>query len=83
MVPVIDRGRCEGSGECAEVCPFGVFEVRRLRGNEWGALPLLAKLKVLAHGGEQAFAVLAEECRACNRCAAACPEAAITIALLR
>ena len=30
LAPVIDRNRCEGKADCERVCPFGVFEVRRM-----------------------------------------------------
>ena len=28
--PVVDHARCEGKRDCVEVCPYGVFEVRRI-----------------------------------------------------
>ena len=28
--PVVNRARCEGKKDCVEVCPYGVFEVRRI-----------------------------------------------------
>jgi NAD-dependent dihydropyrimidine dehydrogenase PreA subunit len=40
---------------------------------------LLGRLKALAHGGKQAFAVSAEACHACGLCVKACPENAIRL----
>jgi 4Fe-4S ferredoxin len=80
FAPVIDPLRCEGKEKCADVCPYGVFEIRKLTGAERSALPFLTRLKVAAHGGKQSFATLANECRACGNCVTACPEGAITLA---
>lgn len=80
FAPQIDHLRCEGKEKCADVCPYGVFEIRKLAGSERAALPFLTRLKVAAHGGRQAFATLAAECRACGACVEACPEDAITLA---
>ncbi len=79
FAPRIDRTRCEGKEGCARVCPYGVFDVRKLTGPERGELSLVMRLKVLVHGGKQAFAVRADECRACGLCVQACPERAITL----
>jgi 4Fe-4S ferredoxin len=77
--PVIDRSRCEAKSDCVRVCPYGVFEVRKLDDAERGALPWLSRVKVLVHGGKQAFAVRAGDCHACGLCVKACPESAITL----
>jgi 4Fe-4S ferredoxin len=61
------------------VCPYGVFEIRRLTVEEKAPLSLIGRLKLFAHGGEQAFAVRADACRACGKCVTACPEHAITL----
>ncbi len=45
FVPVIDRQRCEGKRDCALVCPYGVFEVRRIDDADYAALSFLGKLK--------------------------------------
>ena len=78
--PVIDAARCEGKADCLRVCPYDVFEVRKLTAAENRALPWIARFKVAAHGGRQAFAVRPEECHACGLCVAACPEDAIRLA---
>jgi 4Fe-4S ferredoxin len=78
-VPRIDRGRCEAKNDCVEVCPFDVFEVRRLTSDERRELSLRSKIKLFVHGGKQAFAVRAEQCHACGLCVTACPEEAITL----
>src|SRR5687768_5653922 len=33
-VPRIDRARCEAKNDCVVVCPYDVFEVRRLTADE-------------------------------------------------
>jgi len=80
IVPVVDPRRCENKGPCVAVCPYDVFEIRKLMPEEWGALTLLTRLKVWAHGGKQAFVVRPNACHACGLCVPACPEKAITLA---
>ena len=53
--PVVNRSRCEGKKDCVAVCPFGVFEVRRIDAADFARLGLLAKLKSLAHGRQTAY----------------------------
>lgn len=77
--PRIDPARCEGKGACVDVCPFDVFEIRRLAPAERRALPWVARLKVAVHGGRQGFVVSADACQACALCVAACPERAIRL----
>lgn len=80
--PVIDAHRCEGAGDCEEVCPYGVFRLRKLTKEELKALPFKPWLKVLVHGGKQAFVVNGDECHACGLCLTACPEKAIRLTRL-
>src|SRR4051812_48521249 len=77
--PVIDRNRCEGKSDCLIVCPYDVFEIRPLSGNEKSALSLVGRLKLKAHGGHQSFVVRAADCQACGQCVKACPENAIQL----
>ena len=79
VAPVIDASRCEGKEDCLRVCPYDVFEVRKLTREENRALPLMPRLKVWAHGGRQAFVVRGDQCHACGLCVAACPEKAIVL----
>jgi NAD-dependent dihydropyrimidine dehydrogenase PreA subunit len=79
IVPVIDRNRCEGKEDCVRVCPYHVFEIRKLEPEQRRALGLLGKVKALAHGNRQAFVVRGEECHACALCVPACPERAIRL----
>jgi NAD-dependent dihydropyrimidine dehydrogenase PreA subunit len=80
FVPVVDRSRCEGKAECVEVCPFHVFEVRRIDDADFAELGMLAKLKSVAHGRKTAYTPLAPACESCGKCVAACPEKAIKLA---
>jgi 4Fe-4S ferredoxin len=82
VAPVIDAHRCEGKGDCEEVCPYNVFELRKLTAGEMKALPFLPWLKVLAHGGKQGFVINADACHACGLCVTACPEKAIRLTRL-
>ncbi|HYR96753.1 MAG TPA: 4Fe-4S binding protein [Candidatus Binatus sp.] len=79
VVPVIDRNRCEAKSDCVRVCPYDVFEVRRLTADERSGLSFLGRVKLLAHGGKQAFAVHSLACHACGLCVKACPEKAIRL----
>ena len=77
--PIIDPRRCEGKADCVQVCPFDVFEIRRMTKDDSHALPWITRLKVALHGGKQGFVVRAEQCQACGLCVAACPEHAIRL----
>lgn len=80
FVPVVNRAKCEGKRDCVEVCPFDVFEVRRIDDADFAALGLLAKVKSIAHGRMTAYTPRASACQACGKCVAACPEKAIKLA---
>ena len=77
--PVVDRSRCEGKKECAAVCPYDVFEVRRMDDADFATLSFLHKLKSRAHGRMTAYTPRADACRECGLCVAACPEKAIRL----
>jgi NAD-dependent dihydropyrimidine dehydrogenase PreA subunit len=77
---VVDRAKCEGKAECAVVCPYAVFEVRRIDDADFAELGLLAKIKSIAHGRKTAYTPRASACQACGKCVAACPEKAIKLA---
>jgi len=83
LAPVIDRNRCEGKDACVEVCPYDVFEIRKLGREERAGLSWIGTLKAFGHGYRQAFAVGAEQCHACGLCVTACPEKAIRLAAVR
>jgi NAD-dependent dihydropyrimidine dehydrogenase PreA subunit len=80
VAPVIDRKRCEAKADCVRVCPYGVFEIHRLAPAERAELSFVGRMKLLVHGGKQAFAVHADACHACGLCVQACPERAIRLA---
>lgn len=77
--PVVDRARCEGKRDCVAVCPYDVFEVRRIEDADFAALGLLGRLKSLAHGRLTAYTPRADACQACGLCVVACPERAIRL----
>ena len=62
------------------MCPYDVFEVRRLDQADFQQLTLLGKLRASAHGRMTAYAVRADQCLECGSCVTACPEGAITLA---
>jgi 4Fe-4S ferredoxin len=76
---VIDRGKCEGKGDCVEVCPYGVFEVGRITDADFAALTILGKVKSLAHRRKTAYTPKLDACQACGMCVVACPESAIAL----
>lgn len=77
--PVINYHRCEGKGDCLEVCPLDVFVIERMPDEQYSTLPVLVKFKLWAHGRKVAFTPNAEACQACGLCVTACPENAITL----
>lgn len=79
LVPRVDRAKCEGKADCARVCPYDVFEIRRIDDDDFRALPVLGKLKSLAHGRKTAYTPKADACQACGKCVVACPEKAIKL----
>ena len=75
----VNRGKCEGKGDCVEVCPYGVFEVQRIADADYARLGMLAKLKSLAHRKKTSYTVKMDACQACGMCIVACPEKALTL----
>lgn len=78
-LPVVDRSRCEGKNDCVEVCPYEVFEVRRIDDADFEKLSFFGKLKSRAHGRLTAYTPQESACQACGLCVVACPEKAITL----
>jgi NAD-dependent dihydropyrimidine dehydrogenase PreA subunit len=77
--PVVDRARCEGKRDCVDVCPYGVFEVRRIDDADFARLSILGRLKSIAHRRQSAYTPHADACRACGLCVVSCPEKAIRL----
>ena len=75
----MDRSRCEGKADCSAVCPYDVFEVRRIDDADFNALSFVGRLKSRAHRRMTAYTPRADACRACGLCVVACPENAITL----
>jgi len=63
FAPVVDRGKCEGKSDCVRVCPYDVFEVRRIDDEDYDTLSFIARLKVRAHGMKSAYTPRADACR--------------------
>jgi 4Fe-4S ferredoxin len=80
IVPLVNLKRCEGKGDCADVCPEGVFEIRRIDADDYQSLNALGKFKLRIHGMKIAYTPNADACLACGLCVSACPEHAITLA---
>ena len=79
IVPFVSRGKCEGKGDCVEVCPYNVFVVTRITDEDFAALGILGRFKSRAHGRKTAYTPHADACQACGLCVVACPEDAITL----
>lgn len=79
FTPRIDRAKCEGKSDCVDVCPYHVFEVRRIDDADFARLGFLARLKSRAHGRRTAYTPNADACRACGLCVVACPEHAVAL----
>ena len=79
VVPIVNRNKCEGKHDCVDVCPYHVFEVRRMEDADFGALTLLGKLKSTAHKRQTSYTPRSAECRSCGLCVVACPEGAIRL----
>ena len=77
--PVVDHARCEGKRDCVDVCPYDVFEVRRIDDADFQALGWLTRAKVFVHRMQTAYTPRAAACQACGLCVVACPEDAITL----
>jgi 4Fe-4S ferredoxin len=77
--PRVDHARCEAKRDCVDVCPYDVFEVRRIDDADYRALSWLARGKVFVHRMQTAYTPRAASCHACGLCVVACPEDAITL----
>ncbi|WP_144149233.1 4Fe-4S dicluster domain-containing protein [Paraburkholderia sp. BCC1884] len=80
IAPIVDLKRCEGKGDCLDVCPENVFEIRRIDEADYLALGLMHRVKLRVHGMKVAYTPNADACRSCGLCVTACPERAIKLA---
>lgn len=78
-MPLVDRTRCEGKRDCEAVCPFDVFEVRRIDDDEYQQLPAVVRFKLWIHARNTAYTPRTDACQACGLCVVACPEHAISL----
>jgi 4Fe-4S ferredoxin len=79
LVPVVNRNKCEGKNDCVEICPYHVFELRKLADAEKKSLSVVGRIKSFFHGYQQAFVIAPEACHSCGLCVTACPEKAIKL----
>ena len=79
MQPLINLGKCEGAGDCAEVCPYDVFEIRKANEAERKGFNLKERIKSFVNGHKKGFVIKAGQCHACGLCVKACPEKAIKL----
>lgn len=79
IVPVVDFSRCEAKGPCVEVCPYNVFEIRKIEPADYANLRIFSKFRNWVHGGKVSYTPNADQCRACGLCVKACPEHAIRL----
>jgi 4Fe-4S ferredoxin len=77
--PIVDARRCEGKGDCVEVCPYQVFEVAPIDDATYRAMPALVRFKLWVHGKQTALTPNTDACQACGLCVVACPEKAIAL----
>ena len=61
--PVADHSRYEAKRDASAVCPYDVFEVRRMDDDDFTALGLLGKVRTTAHRRMTAYAVRADQWR--------------------
>jgi 4Fe-4S ferredoxin len=80
FAPIIDRNRCEAKGPCVPICPYDVLAILPVASDDKNGMTIKGRVKLLVHGGKQAYAVNIDACRACGLCVSACPEKAITLA---
>jgi NAD-dependent dihydropyrimidine dehydrogenase PreA subunit len=80
FAPVVNRSKCEGKEDCVRVCPYDVFEVRRMDDADFAQLGAFGKLRSIAHGRKTAYTPRASACQSCGKCVEACPEKAIKLA---
>jgi NAD-dependent dihydropyrimidine dehydrogenase PreA subunit len=79
VMPLVSFEKCEAKGPCIEVCPYDVFEMQKIKKEEFKQLSFLGKIKTRVHKMEKAYVVKPADCHACGLCVTACPEKAIKL----
>ncbi|WP_369914846.1 4Fe-4S dicluster domain-containing protein [Xanthomonas sp. NCPPB 3005] len=79
VAPIVELARCEGKGDCVQVCPEQVFELRRIDAADYAELGWRPRFKLRVHGMRVAYTPKADACLGCGLCVAACPEHAISL----
>ena len=82
IMPVVDFNSCGGKKDCAMVCPFGVFEMQKIRPEDKENLNWKGKIKTFSNS-QKAYVIHPEACHACGTCVPACPEKAIKLSKYR
>lgn len=78
LQPIVDFNKCEGKDDCVRVCPYDVFEVRRIEDTDRKLLSFIGKVKTWVHP-RKAYVPDPTLCHGCGLCVPACPEKAIRL----
>jgi NAD-dependent dihydropyrimidine dehydrogenase PreA subunit len=77
LMPIIDWNRCDGCGKCAENCPAGVLEIRKLPETDYKGLKWYGKLNAKLKGMRKTHIIDETQCTECGLCVENCHEQAL------